>query len=264
MEPIGSNIDVHLGKRVRILRKIRGLSQEKLANTCGVRFQQVQKYECGANRIGAARLLLLSEGLEVTPSSFFTDLPGHIECGFVYRREEQAKIWPNKKLSSSERAAAVEKRIREIDNHIGECLKHQRRILHMTPEEFATLCEISVDQVRICERGRSITAVVLWQISKSVKLPIDIFYAELPFSHIYLDSTLASPRDLSVPVLSNPNVQAENTVLPEQSDEGKQDSATPRDMDSAASVESIMPTVPYRIQPQPPLIKGTVRVFILG
>jgi transcriptional regulator with XRE-family HTH domain len=72
MEPIGSNIDVHLGKRLRRRRRLLGLTQQQLAGACGVRFQQIQKYECGANRISAARLWQLSEALEV-PVGYFYD-----------------------------------------------------------------------------------------------------------------------------------------------------------------------------------------------
>lgn len=72
MEPMGSNIDVHLGKRLRRRRRLLGLTQQQLAGACGVRFQQIQKYECGANRISAARLWQLSEALEV-PVGYFYD-----------------------------------------------------------------------------------------------------------------------------------------------------------------------------------------------
>jgi len=72
MEPTGANIDVHLGKRLRRRRRLLGLTQQQLAGACGVRFQQIQKYECGANRISAARLWQLSEALEV-PVGYFYD-----------------------------------------------------------------------------------------------------------------------------------------------------------------------------------------------
>ena len=72
MEPMGSNIDVHLGKRLRRRRRLLGLTQQQLAGACGVRFQQIQKYECGANRISAARLWQLSAALEV-PVGYFYD-----------------------------------------------------------------------------------------------------------------------------------------------------------------------------------------------
>lgn len=65
-------IDLHLGKRLRSRRRLLGLSQEKLGGMVGVRFQQIQKYESGANRISAARLWQLSEALEV-PIGYFYD-----------------------------------------------------------------------------------------------------------------------------------------------------------------------------------------------
>ncbi|HWD58757.1 MAG TPA: helix-turn-helix transcriptional regulator [Stellaceae bacterium] len=65
-------IDVHVGARVRLRRNMLGLSQEKLGEAIGLTFQQVQKYERGANRIGASRLLELSRVLDV-PVSFFYD-----------------------------------------------------------------------------------------------------------------------------------------------------------------------------------------------
>ncbi|HWB48796.1 MAG TPA: helix-turn-helix transcriptional regulator [Stellaceae bacterium] len=65
-------IDVHVGSRVRLRRNMLGLSQEKLGEAIGLTFQQVQKYERGANRIGASRLLELSRVLDV-PVSFFYD-----------------------------------------------------------------------------------------------------------------------------------------------------------------------------------------------
>ena len=69
---MGDNIDLHLGKRLRRRRRLLGLTQQQLAGACGVRFQQIQKYECGANRISASRLWQLSEALEV-PVAYFYD-----------------------------------------------------------------------------------------------------------------------------------------------------------------------------------------------
>jgi transcriptional regulator with XRE-family HTH domain len=63
---------VHVGSRVRLRRNMLGLSQEKLGEAIGLTFQQVQKYERGANRIGASRLHELSRVLDV-PVSFFFD-----------------------------------------------------------------------------------------------------------------------------------------------------------------------------------------------
>lgn len=70
--------DVNVGRRVRVLRLERGLSQTALANRLGITFQQVQKYEKGTNRIGAGRLQQISEILQV-PISVFFDSPAGSE-----------------------------------------------------------------------------------------------------------------------------------------------------------------------------------------
>ena len=71
---MANDIDLHLGKRLRRRRRLLGLTQQQLAIAVGVRFQQIQKYECGANRISAARLWQLSEALEVPVGYFFDGL----------------------------------------------------------------------------------------------------------------------------------------------------------------------------------------------
>ena len=68
-------IDVHVGSRVRLRRTMQGLSQEKLGEGLGITFQQVQKYEKGANRIGASRLQHISTILNTPISFFFEDAP---------------------------------------------------------------------------------------------------------------------------------------------------------------------------------------------
>lgn len=68
-------IDVHVGSRVRMRRTLLGMSQEKLGNALGLTFQQIQKYERGANRIGSSRLFKLSQILEVPVNYFFDDMP---------------------------------------------------------------------------------------------------------------------------------------------------------------------------------------------
>jgi transcriptional regulator with XRE-family HTH domain len=70
-------IDVHVGARLRLRRTLLGMSQEKLGHALGLTFQQVQKYERGANRIGASRLYDLSRVLDVPVSFFFEEMaPG--------------------------------------------------------------------------------------------------------------------------------------------------------------------------------------------
>ncbi len=69
---MADDIDLHLGKRVRRRRRLLGLTQQQLADSVGIRFQQIQKYECGANRISASRLWRLAEALQ-SPVGYFYD-----------------------------------------------------------------------------------------------------------------------------------------------------------------------------------------------
>ncbi len=68
-------IDVHVGSRIRLRRMLVGMSQEKLGDMLGLTFQQVQKYEKGANRVGASRLYQISRILGVSVQFFFDDMP---------------------------------------------------------------------------------------------------------------------------------------------------------------------------------------------
>lgn len=102
-------IDVRVGSRVRLRRNMLGLSQEKLGEAIGLTFQQVQKYERGANRIGASRLHELSRVLDVPVSFFFDDtdpvrapaIPG----GFA---EEPAEAFESDPLRNRETMELVE------------------------------------------------------------------------------------------------------------------------------------------------------------
>ena len=68
-------VDRYVGSRVRMRRMMLGMSQEKLGEALGLTFQQVQKYEKGANRIGASRLQQISGILQVPVSFFFNGVP---------------------------------------------------------------------------------------------------------------------------------------------------------------------------------------------
>src|SRR5580700_9680470 len=68
-------VDAHIGQKIRTRRNLLGLSQTELADAAGITFQQIQKYEKGANRVGASRLQQFSEALGVPPSYFFDGLP---------------------------------------------------------------------------------------------------------------------------------------------------------------------------------------------
>ena len=67
-------IDMHVGKRVRLRRTLLGMSQEQLGAELNVTFQQVQKYERGANRISASGLWDISQILDVPIRYFFDDM----------------------------------------------------------------------------------------------------------------------------------------------------------------------------------------------
>ena len=67
-------VDLHVGQRLRHRRWLVGMTQQQLANAVGIKFQQIQKYESGANRISASRLWDLSKALEIPVSFFFEGL----------------------------------------------------------------------------------------------------------------------------------------------------------------------------------------------
>ncbi len=69
-------VDIHVGSVVRVLRTAQRLSQSDLAAALGISFQQIQKYERGANRISVSKLYEMSRVLEVSPGYFFDGLNG--------------------------------------------------------------------------------------------------------------------------------------------------------------------------------------------
>jgi len=84
-------VDVHVGKRIRHRRWMNGTTQQQLAEAVGIKFQQIQKYETGMNRVSASRLWDIASVLNVNVSFFFegldegklaagngSDLPGDI------------------------------------------------------------------------------------------------------------------------------------------------------------------------------------------
>jgi transcriptional regulator with XRE-family HTH domain len=64
-------VDIHVGSRLRMRRSMMGMSQESLADSVGLTFQQVQKYERGSNRVSASRLYQFSKILDVPVAYFF-------------------------------------------------------------------------------------------------------------------------------------------------------------------------------------------------
>jgi transcriptional regulator with XRE-family HTH domain len=84
---MSDDIDFHLGKRMRRRRRLLGLTQQQLAEACGVRFQQIQKYECGANRVSAARLWRIAGALDVPVNYFFEGLTDQVSLVATNRDE---------------------------------------------------------------------------------------------------------------------------------------------------------------------------------
>lgn len=70
-------IDLHVGQKLRQRRCLLGMTQQRLAAAVGIKFQQIQKYESGANRVSASRLWALAQALDVPVSYFFEDLKGY-------------------------------------------------------------------------------------------------------------------------------------------------------------------------------------------
>lgn len=91
-------VDEHVGQRVRYQRMILGMSQDKLGEALGLTFQQVQKYEKGANRIGASRLWDISKTLGVPVSFFFEGLNQSAVEGFA----EDGEGWTGEFVASAE------------------------------------------------------------------------------------------------------------------------------------------------------------------
>lgn len=93
-------IDIHVGSRVRMRRKLMGVSQEKLAEALGLTFQQVQKYERGVNRVSASKLFETSKFLGVEVSYFFDGLAGRDPAsGFA---ESESERYTHEFLMTSE------------------------------------------------------------------------------------------------------------------------------------------------------------------
>ncbi len=95
-------IDIHVGSRIRLRRTMLGMSQEKLGESLGITFQQIQKYEKGTNRVGASRLQNISSILNVPVSFFFEDAPGDNGVGAGGSDDSSSPNYVVDFLSSSE------------------------------------------------------------------------------------------------------------------------------------------------------------------
>src|SRR5271163_5343803 len=82
-------VDLHVGARIRLRRRMQGVSQEKLADALGLTFQQVQKYERGANRVSASKLYEIATALQAPVSYFFDGLADPSEDGVGGRPSDE-------------------------------------------------------------------------------------------------------------------------------------------------------------------------------
>src|SRR4051812_32857203 len=73
-------VDLAVGARIRLFRKMRGLSQQSLADAAGVTFQQIQKYERGANRVSASMLARIAETLQAPIGELFGDADDRVSA----------------------------------------------------------------------------------------------------------------------------------------------------------------------------------------
>jgi len=87
--------DVYIGKRIKMQRLARGLSQTDVASRLGITFQQIQKYERGVNRVGAGRLQEIANLFSVTPAFFFEDGTRH-KPGQSEEASETTELLANK------------------------------------------------------------------------------------------------------------------------------------------------------------------------
>ena len=83
IKKVPNPIDRHVGSRVRMRRMLAGISQEKLGDALGLTFQQVQKYEKGANRISASKLWDIARFFRVDIGYFFEGLTGAAQPGMA-------------------------------------------------------------------------------------------------------------------------------------------------------------------------------------
>jgi transcriptional regulator with XRE-family HTH domain len=83
-------VDMHVGSRIRLRRTMMSMSQEKLGDSLGITFQQIQKYEKGTNRVGASRLQAISGALKVPVAYFFEGQADEVAVGEVTAENEIA------------------------------------------------------------------------------------------------------------------------------------------------------------------------------
>ncbi len=105
---IPNPVDVHVGARVRLRRKLLGMTQTKLGDALGLTFQQVQKYETGKNRIGSSRLYDLARVFDVPIEHFFEDMPADVATSSSAKGRGKAKEPPGYDLDPMTKRETLE------------------------------------------------------------------------------------------------------------------------------------------------------------
>jgi transcriptional regulator with XRE-family HTH domain len=108
-----SKVDALVGARVRLLREQRKMSQTALGEKIGVSFQQVQKYERGANRISASALFQIAKALDVLPSDFFEGIQKEQQGAMDWSRLADPQI--NELLSGFGRITSPQVRAKIVE-----------------------------------------------------------------------------------------------------------------------------------------------------
>lgn len=83
-------VDVHVGQRIRHRRWTIGMTQQQLADSVGIKFQQIQKYETGMNRVSASRLWDIAQAMDVPVAFFFEGLDGASPAEFDLISDKEA------------------------------------------------------------------------------------------------------------------------------------------------------------------------------
>ena len=89
-------VDVHVGQKIRQRRWLTGMTQQRLAELVGIKFQQIQKYETGANRVSASRLWDIADALDVNVSFFFDGIKTEEEVAQAHAETVPADLLGDK------------------------------------------------------------------------------------------------------------------------------------------------------------------------
>jgi transcriptional regulator with XRE-family HTH domain len=128
VKKVPNPIDRHVGSRVRMRRMMLGMSQEKLGDALALTFQQVQKYEKGANRIGASRLQQIAHILQVPVAFFFEGAPSGSADGATGLSEAPSPAYVSDFLATSDGLALTKAFVRIKD------AKLRRRIVDLVEQ----------------------------------------------------------------------------------------------------------------------------------